>query len=120
VLAGASGWWLATDPDAAAVAAAMPAGASPQWRGLDAAVLQRLLLPRAWGIEDNEQGVLVFHDPAEALQAAASSDGVAVIMRPVPFGLVREIAKNGERVPRKSTSFGPKPRSGLVLRGLRA
>ena len=119
LLAGASGWWVATNPDPAAVAAAMPAGASPQWRGLDAAVLQRLLL-RAWGIEDNERDVLVFHDPAEALQAAASSNGVTVIMNPVPFGLVREIAKNGERVPRKSTSFGPKPRSGLVLRGFSA
>jgi hypothetical protein len=27
-----------------------------------------------------------------------------------------DIAAHGERVPRKSTSFGPKPRTGLVLR----
>jgi uncharacterized protein (DUF1015 family) len=38
-------------------------------------------------------------------------------MGAVPFGIVRDIALLGERVPRKSTSFGPKPRSGLVLRG---
>jgi uncharacterized protein (DUF1015 family) len=29
---------------------------------------------------------------------------------------VMDIAAHGEKVPRKSTSFGPKPRTGLVLR----
>jgi uncharacterized protein (DUF1015 family) len=95
----------------------MPAGASPEWRGLDAAILQRVLLPRAWGITDSEDGVLVCHDPAEAVATAvAAKDGLAVLLNPVPFGIVRNIARHGERVPRKSTSFGPKPRSGLVLR----
>jgi uncharacterized protein (DUF1015 family) len=118
LLAGDTGWWLATGPDPALVDAAMPAGASPQWRGLDAAILQRVLLPHAWGIADSEDGVLVFHDPAEAVTAAvAARDGLAVLLNPVPFGVVRNIARHGERVPRKSTSFGPKPRSGLVLRG---
>jgi uncharacterized protein (DUF1015 family) len=35
---------------------------------------------------------------------------------PVPTRDVYAIAAQGERVPRKSTSFAPKPRSGLVLR----
>ncbi|MCW2936480.1 MAG: hypothetical protein JWM19_7442 [Actinomycetia bacterium] len=118
LLAGDTGWWLATCPDPALVAAAMPAGASAQWRGLDAAILQRVLLPRAWGITDSEDGVLVCHDPAEAVATAvAAKDGLAVLLNPVPFGIVRNIARHGECVPRKSTSFGPKPRSGLVLRG---
>ncbi len=113
-----AGWWLATGPDPALVDAAMPAGTSPQWRGLDAAILQQVLLPRAWGIADSDDGVLVFHDPAEAVATAvAAGDGLAVLLNPVPFATVRNIARHGERVPRKSTSFGPKPRSGLVLRG---
>jgi uncharacterized protein (DUF1015 family) len=37
-------------------------------------------------------------------------------MRPVTVGDVRTLAARGERMPRKSTSFGPKPRTGLVLR----
>lgn len=118
LLAGDTGWWLATSPDPALVDAAMPAGASPEWRGLDAAILQRVLLPRAWGITDSEDSVLVCHDPAEAVATAvAAKDGLAVLLNPVPFGIVRNIARHGECVPRKSTSFGPKPRSGLVLRG---
>jgi hypothetical protein len=39
-----------------------------------------------------------------------------VLSRPIPFDVVLARAARGERVPRKSTSFGPKPRTGLVLR----
>jgi uncharacterized protein (DUF1015 family) len=113
-------YWLLTDPDPAVVDAAMPAGASPAWRRLDAAILQRVLLGHGWGIEDSERSVLVFHDAREATTAAVAAEGVAVVMGAVPFGIVRDIALLGERVPRKSTSFGPKPRSGLVLRGFDA
>jgi uncharacterized protein (DUF1015 family) len=113
-------YWLLTDPDPARLAAVMPAAASPAWRDLDAAVLQRLLLADAWAIEDNDRDVPVFHDAAEAVRAAIDTDGTAVICNPVPFGAVTEIARHGERVPRKSTSFGPKPRSGLVLRSFDA
>lgn len=113
----APGYWLLTDPDPAVVDAAMPAAASAAWRCLDASILQRLLLRQGWGIEDSEQGVPVFHDAREATTAAVAAEGVAVVMGAAPFGIVRDIALRGERVPRKSTSFGPKPRSGLVLRG---
>ena len=34
----------------------------------------------------------------------------------MPLAAVMDIAAHGEKVPRKSTSFGPKPRTGLVLR----
>jgi uncharacterized protein (DUF1015 family) len=34
----------------------------------------------------------------------------------MPIAAVKEIAALGECVPRKSTSFGPKPRTGLVFR----
>jgi uncharacterized protein (DUF1015 family) len=39
-----------------------------------------------------------------------------VICPPLAAADIRAIAADGERVPRKSTSFAPKPRSGLVLR----
>jgi uncharacterized protein (DUF1015 family) len=116
VLAGPEGFRLLSSPDPARVSAAMPPGTSPRWRALDAAVLQELLLGDLWGIRDNERDVLVSHDAAEAVAMARSSGGTAVICNPVPFGAVRAIAADGECVPRKSTSFGPKPRTGLLLR----
>jgi uncharacterized protein (DUF1015 family) len=115
LLAGAGGYRLLSQPDPVQVAASMPAGTSPAWQHLDASVLQQLLLTQLWGINDNERDVLVYHDAREAVEAVRAG-GTAVIVNPVPFDAVRQIAEHGERVPRKSTSFGPKPRTGLVLR----
>ncbi len=94
----------------------MPAEASPRWRALDASVMQELLLAQLWSIKDNERDVLISHDAAEAVRMAADSGGTAVICNPMPLAAVMDIAAHGEKVPRKSTSFGPKPRTGLVLR----
>ena len=112
----APGFWLLSQPDAVQVAASMPAGASASWRCLDASVMQQLLIGRLWGITDSERDVLVNHDAADAVRVATSTGATAVICNPPSFDAVLQIAAQGERVPRKSTSFGPKPRTGLVLR----
>jgi len=116
LLAGRSGLRLLTRPDRRQLVAAMPSGASARWRTLDASVLQELLLARLWSIKDNERDVLISHDAGEAVRMAVEAGGTAVICNPMPFEAVREVAVHGECVPRKSTSFGPKPRTGLVLR----
>ncbi len=116
LLAGKDGFRLLTDPDPRQLAAAMPPGTSDRWRALDAAVMRELLLGRLWSITDNERDVLVAHDAAEAVRMAADSGGTAVLCNPMPIAAVTELAAHGEMVPRKSTSFGPKPRTGLVLR----
>ena len=116
LLAGASGIRLLSQPDPVQVAASMPPGASAPWRCLDAAVMQQLLIGRLWGIADNERDVLINHDAADAVRVAAGTGATAVICNPPSFEAVIQIAAGGERVPRKSTSFGPKPRTGLVLR----
>ena len=116
LLAGEPGFRLLTGPDPAQLAAAMPAEASPRWRALDASVLQELLLARLWSIKDNERDVLISHDAGEAVRMAREGGGTAVICNPMPLTAVMEVAGHGECVPRKSTSFGPKPRTGLVLR----
>jgi uncharacterized protein (DUF1015 family) len=113
---GAGESYLLTDPDPAAVASAMP-GRSERWRQLSAAVLQELLLAQLWGIADDSERVEIHHDAGEALRAtAAAGSGTAVICPPLSAADVRAVAAHGERVPRKSTSFAPKPRTGLVMR----
>ena len=112
----APGFWLLSQPNPVQVTASMPAGASASWRCLDASVMQQLLIGRLWGIADSERDVLINHDAADAVRAAASTEATAVICNPPSFEAVIRIAAHGERVPRKSTSFGPKPRTGLVLR----
>jgi uncharacterized protein (DUF1015 family) len=117
LLAGCGDVCLLTDPDPAQLDAAMPAGHSPLWRGLSAAVLQELLLARVWGISDSPQEVRIVHnDAAAAVAEADETGGTAVICPSMSTWDVYALAAEGERVPRKSTSFGPKPRTGLVIR----
>jgi uncharacterized protein (DUF1015 family) len=115
LVAGGGEFHLLTDPDPEAAAEAMP-DRSSRWRGLSAAVMQELLLGKLWGIRDDEERVDIHHDALEALGAADQSGATAVICPPLSAEDVREVAAHGERVPRKSTSFAPKPRTGLVLR----
>lgn len=109
---------LLTDPDPALLDAAMPLGRSPEWRALSTAVLQELLIARLWGIHDDERSVrVVHHDAARAIaEADEAPGGTAVICAPLAAADVYAVAALGERLPRKSTSFAPKPRTGLVLR----
>jgi uncharacterized protein (DUF1015 family) len=68
-------------------------------------------------MEDDERTVLVVHhDPLAAVRLARQHGGTAVLLRPLPAEDILAVASAGERVPRKSTSFGPKPRTGLVIR----
>ena len=115
LLAGGPVFRLLTHPDPVQLAASMPTGASAPWQTLDASVMQQLLLGRLWGVTDSERDVLIDHDAADAVRAVFAG-GTAVISNPASFEAVVRIAAHGERVPRKSTSFGPKPRTGLVLR----
>ena len=118
VLTDGTAWRLLADPEPTALEAALPPQRPARWRDLDAAVLHGLVLERLWGrpADDPELGYL--HDAAGAVRAARRSGGVAVLLRPVEVADVTALAAQGERMPRKSTSFGPKPRTGLVLRPL--
>jgi uncharacterized protein (DUF1015 family) len=116
LLAGRDGFRLLSRPDPGELAEAMPSGVSSRWRALDASVMQELLFARLWSIKDNERDVLISHDAEEAVRLAVETGGTAVLCNPMELAAVTDLAAHGERVPRKSTSFGPKPRTGLVLR----
>jgi len=117
VVADAEHAYLLTDPDPDQVEAAMPTGQSAAWRALPAAVLQELLISGLWGLTDSDGSVLVVHHDAQAaVRAAQAAGGTAVLCTPMSPGDVYAVAARGEKVPRKSTSFAPKPRTGLVLR----
>ncbi|MBG0832828.1 DUF1015 domain-containing protein [Planomonospora sp. ID67723] len=108
---------LLTDPDPDQVGHAMPAGRSDRWRALSTSILAEFLLPKVWGMRDDEHSVrVVHHDPEAAVRLAQDCGGTAVLMNPLAVDDVLAVAARGERVPRKSTSFGPKPRTGLLMR----
>ncbi|WP_250292062.1 DUF1015 domain-containing protein [Frankia sp. CiP1_Cm_nod1] len=49
---------------------------------------------------------------------AAPDAAIALLLNPTPAADVAAVAAAGERMPRKSTLFTPKPRSGLLIRPL--
>jgi uncharacterized protein (DUF1015 family) len=117
VLADEQSAYLISHPDHALAAAAMPASRSRQWQALPAAVLQELLITRVWDLTDDDDVVqVVHHDAEEAVRSAQAAGGTAVLCNPMTPDEVYAVAARGEKVPRKSTSFAPKPRTGLVLR----
>jgi hypothetical protein len=106
-----------TDPSED-VRAAVPADAPAAWRGLDVVLAHSGLLNRLLHRTDEPASVLIAHDVRQALRLAAERGGVALLLRaPSPVD-VAAVARAGARMPRKSTLFVPKPRTGLVLRPL--
>ncbi|MGI5272228.1 DUF1015 domain-containing protein [Nonomuraea sp. CA-218870] len=108
---------LLSNPDPLQLAQAMPADRSARWNSLNTSILTEFVLPKVWGLRDDEETVrIVHHDPRAAAELADTTGGTAVILEPLAVADVLAVAAGGERVPRKSTSFGPKPRTGLILR----
>lgn len=117
LLAG-DGLHLLDRPDPASIEAHVPADRPHAWRHLDATVLHSLLLDAVWRVPDAPDHIRYIHDTPSAVQLAERLGGTAVVMHPVREHVVLELARAGVMMPRKSTSFGPKPASGLVMRSL--
>ncbi|MFF8615596.1 DUF1015 family protein [Streptomyces sp. NPDC015350] len=118
LLAGDGGFHLVDRPDAALLARAVPTDRPAAWRTLDATVLHSALLDQVWRIPDAPEHIAYIHDTAAAVEQAERLGATAVLMHPVREEVVRDLARQGVTMPRKSTSFGPKPATGLVLRSL--
>jgi uncharacterized protein (DUF1015 family) len=116
VISDGSRAWLLTDPDRDKLAAALPAERSAAWRALDVAVAHGYLIRDLWNLEDREDIVEFHHDVESAARAATSSGGVALLLNPTPVADVAAVAAEGDRMPRKSTLFVPKPATGLLIR----
>ncbi len=56
------------------------------------------------------------HEIQEALDAVSGGDAIAAYLLPTTApDRIRRVVERGERLPRKSTFFWPKPRTGMVL-----
>ncbi|MER7818149.1 DUF1015 domain-containing protein [Streptomyces sp. NPDC096153] len=118
VLAGDGRFHLLDRPDPALLERTVPADRPDAWRRLDATVLHATLVERVWHIPDSPEEITYIHDTEAAVVQAERRGGTAVLMHPVREEVVRDLARQGVTMPRKSTSFGPKPATGLVLRSL--
>ncbi|WP_030790870.1 DUF1015 domain-containing protein [Streptomyces sp. NRRL S-920] len=118
VLAGDGAFHLIDHPSSDLLARTIPDDRPEAWRTLDATVLHTTLLDHVWKIPDAPEHIAYIHDTAATVEKAERDGGTAVLMHPVHEEVVRDLARQGVTMPRKSTSFGPKPATGLVLRAL--
>ncbi|MEV5801582.1 DUF1015 domain-containing protein [Streptomyces collinus] len=119
LFAGDGTFHLVDRPDPDLLARTVPTDRPAAWRSLDATVLHATLLDHVWHIpEDSPAHIAYIHDTAATVEKAERDGGTAVLLHPVHEEVVRDLARQGVTMPRKSTSFGPKPASGLVLRAL--
>ncbi|MEU5593523.1 DUF1015 domain-containing protein [Streptomyces sp. NPDC020298] len=119
LLAGDGAFHLVDRPDQDLLARTVPTDRPAAWRTLDATVLHATLLEHVWHVpEDSPAHIAYIHDAGATVAKAEGDGSTAVLLHPVREEVVRDLARQGVTMPRKSTSFGPKPASGLVLRAL--
>lgn len=106
-----------SDPGAD-IRSSVPSEAPDAWRRLDVVLAHHGLLGALWERRDDPEAVLIAHSVGEALRTAQDRAGVALLLRAPSPADVAAVARAGARMPRKSTLFVPKPRTGLVLRPL--
>lgn len=109
---------LLTDPDREALDAAVPRDRSEAWRGLDVTIAHTFLVRHLWQLPDSEDVVDFAHDAGSAIAAARAAGGTALLLNATPVQAVAAVADAGDRMPRKSTLFTPKPATGVVIRPL--
>lgn len=112
-------WNLLTHPDPDQLARALATGRGEAWRTLDVTIAHHYLIGQLWqtlGLIDTAETVRFQHDAEEAVRQARESSGVGLLLNPTPVEQVARVAAEGDRMPRKSTLFLPKPRTGMLFR----
>ncbi|MDD5503759.1 MAG: DUF1015 domain-containing protein [Candidatus Omnitrophica bacterium] len=96
-----------------------PKGASLRWKGLDVSILHNLVLKRFLKIKERvkkERNIYYYKDSKELITHVNDGRyGLGILLNPSTMDDVIALAKNGERMPHKSTYFYPKPITGLVI-----
>ncbi|MEW5767195.1 MAG: DUF1015 domain-containing protein [bacterium] len=100
----------------------IPKDKSKVFRELDVTILHYLLIDHIlWPFIDpdliEEGGFKIEYsaDPVEASQWARETKGLVFFLNPIRVEEVMEVARQGERMPQKSTYFYPKLLTGLVM-----
>jgi len=106
-------WVALTEPDRGSLLAGTPTELATAWRNLDIALVDAGLIEGRWAAAGT---VVLRHSTAAAIETASNRSGVTVLVRPTAAATVLALAARGVLMPRKSTFFVPKPRTGLVMR----
>ncbi len=113
-------YFLITLKDTEAYEEMVDVDSSSEWKLLDVSILNTLILSKSVGLTEEQMAMQASVDYVKDIDGAVKKvdDGqaqVALILNATRLEDVITIAENGEKMPRKSTFFYPKPLSGLVF-----
>jgi uncharacterized protein (DUF1015 family) len=98
----------------------MPGERSPEWKSLDVTIAHKVLLEQIIGLSEQaleQQAELRYHrDPGPAIESVNSGQSdLVLLLNATRIEQVRACAKQGEKMPQKSTDFYPKMIAGLTM-----
>jgi len=99
----------------------MPYFHSEIYKRLDVSIVDHVILEKLLGLSSGrEEAILAYsYDRQEAINSVLDQGyQLALLISPVKAEVVKAIADAGDRLPRKSTYFYPKPPAGLVFHRL--
>jgi uncharacterized protein (DUF1015 family) len=109
--------FLLVHPDPGFIAATLR-HKPPALRAMSVTVLHSLLIETLWKSLDSPARINYESSASRAVREVQDYGGLAVLLAPPNRTDVEAAAASGVRMPSKSTSFGPKPHPGLVMRTL--
>ena len=104
--------------DFTAVSQMMPYFHSEIYKRLDVSIVDHVILEKLLGLSSGrEEAILAYsYNRQEAINSVLDQEyQLALLISPVKAEVVKAIADAGDRLPRKSTYFYPKPPAGLVF-----
>ena len=107
--------------DFTAVSQMMPYFHSEIYKRLDVSIVDHVILEKLLGLSSGrEEATLAYsYNRQEAINSVLDQEyQLALLISPVKAEVVKAIADAGDRLPRKSTYFYPKPPAGLVFHRL--
>jgi len=107
--------------DSATVSQMVPYFHSELYKGLDVSIVDHVILEEMLGLasEQEETSLAFNHDKMNVVNGVLNREyQLAFFLSPVKTEAIKAITDVGDRMPRKSTYFYPKPPSGLVFRRL--
>jgi uncharacterized protein (DUF1015 family) len=123
---GADAFYLAVLEDRTRMETAAPS-MSAAWRSLDVSVLQKLVLERLLGFDEEKMGNPQYVEYVKDMPNAtneviervdAGHKQIAFFINPVSLDQLTRVTEAGERMPHKSTYFYPKMYTGLTIQKL--
>ncbi len=107
--------------DPAAASGMIPYFHSELYKSLDVSIIDHIILEELLGLGSGREEARIgyCYDKSEAVNRVLDQEyQLAFLVNPVRPEVIKAIADAGDRMPRKSTYFYPKPPAGLVFRRL--